>query len=345
MTSIFIFISGATLLVYSAQKLVGHLVGATGGLRISAFLLAVIFTGIEFDDLVLGVALNVEDLQEVALGLVLGTAISLTGIVLALAAILTPTEVRVPRDYLALFAAAPLVVVVFALTAPITALDGAILLGISVLVIAYITVRELRRGIPTFRNAEVCEEMLEEDVRGEPANPGTAKSSSAATSLVETRRVSGWAELGWAVLALAGLIIGAATTSTGTEGILETYGIEGTVFGATIITAALTIEDAFLTVEPVRRGAPAIGIGNVVGSLIFSVTGKLGIIVLAGGSIVVGPDVLRWHLPVLIVLTALAAYFLSTGRLKRWHGYTLFGLYIAYWVVSFVAFGGAPVES
>jgi cation:H+ antiporter len=146
-----------------------------------------------------------------------------------------------------------------------------------------------------------------------------------------------------AVLALAGLIVGVAATGIGTEGILRTYGLEGTIFGATIATVVLTIEDIFLTVEPARKGAPEIGVGNVIGGVIFSVTGKLGIILLAGG-LVVGPNVLTWHLPALIVVTGLAAYFVSTGRLKRWHGYVLLGLYAVYWVISFVVFGGAPVD-
>ena len=115
MTSIFIFISGATLLVYSAERLISSLVGVSRGLRISVFLLAIIFTGIDFDDIVLGVALNLEDEQEVALGLVLGTAVSFTGIVLALGAILTPTRFDIPREYIAIFAAAPLIMFVFAL--------------------------------------------------------------------------------------------------------------------------------------------------------------------------------------------------------------------------------------
>ena len=88
---------------------------------------------------------------------------------------------------------------------------------------------------------------------------------------------------------------------------------------------------------------PEVEVGNVIGSVVFSVTGKLGVTLLAGG-IVVGSDVLTWHLPALVLLTALAACFLSTGRLARWHGCTLLVLYLACWVVSLVAFGGAPVE-
>jgi len=40
----------------------------------------------------------------------------------------------------------------------------------------------------------------------------------------------------------------------------------------------------------------------------------------------------------------LAALFLATGRLRRWHGAVLLGLYIAYFVVSLVAFGEVPVD-
>jgi cation:H+ antiporter len=158
-------------------------------------------------------------------------------------------------------------------------------------------------------------------------------------------RHPGWPSLAMAVVALAGIVIGAATVSTGTEGILEEYELEGTLFGATIITAVLTIEDLFLTVEPIRRGVPEIGVGNVIGSLIFTVTGKLGIIVIAGGSVTVASNVLNWHLPALIAVTAVAALILWRGELKRWHGYLLVGLYVAYWVISYIVYDGPPVES
>src|SRR4051812_19370153 len=132
MTSVFVFVSGATLLIVSAEKLISHLVGAASGLRIPLFLLAVIFTGVEFDDITLGVALNLEDLTGVALGMVFGTAISFTGVVLALAAIVRPTAVDIPRDYVVVFAAAPLAMVGFTLTAPLTVTDGVLLLGLFV---------------------------------------------------------------------------------------------------------------------------------------------------------------------------------------------------------------------
>jgi cation:H+ antiporter len=343
-TSIFIFISGATLLVYSAERLISSLVGVSRGLRISVFLLAIIFTGIEFDDIVLGVALNLEDEQEVALGLVIGTAVSFSGIVLALGAILTPTEFHIPRDYIAVFAAAPLVMLVFAVREEVTVVDAVVLGVLFTAWVVYVAVKETRHETATFRNLEIIEELEDDDE--DDGVPETVRSQAVSTMSVFKKqgRFSGWANLGLAVVALGGIVIGAATVSTGSEQILDRYGIEATVFGATIVTAVLSIEDLFLTARPIRRGIPEIGIGNVIGSLIFSVTGKLAIVVLAGGSIAIGSNVLRWHLPALVCLTWVAAYFLSTGRLQRWHGFVLLGLYVAYWIVSFVVYGGAPVD-
>ncbi|GLZ07886.1 sodium/hydrogen exchanger [Actinomadura sp. NBRC 104412] len=364
MTSILVFAAGAVLLIYSAEKLIGYLVGVASGLRVSIFLLAIVFTGIEFDDVFLGVALNLEEVEDVALGIVLGTAISMTGVVLALAAILTPTKVTIPRDYLLVFALAPLLMIVFVVLEPLDVVEGLALLGLFGTFLAYVAVRESRGDKPIFRDAELYEAYVavrasrEGDggtatltgTRPATADPGRTppethpgRHFSEAAPFAEARRHSGWAGLCLAVLALAGLVAGAAITGMGTEGILETYGLEGTLFGATIATVVLTVEDVFLTVEPARKGAPEIGVGNVIGSVVFSVTGKLGVIVLAGG-LVIAPDVLTWHLPALVVLTGFAAYVLHTGELKRWHGVVLLAFYIAYWIVSFTAFGTAPVE-
>jgi cation:H+ antiporter len=349
MDAVFVFISGAALLIYSAEKLIGHLVGVASSLRISVFLLAVVFTGIEFDDVFLGVALNLEDLDGVALGTVFGTALSLIGVVLALAAILAPGVVSIPRGYLVVFAAAPFVMVLFALTAPLGIVDGVLLLGLFLVFLGYVVVRESRGEKAVFRDAEMYEAYAV--VRATAGGSGGAEIRSGeptprhfSEDLTAGGKRAGWTGIGWMVLAIVGLVIGSATTGIGTHGILETYGLDGTLFGATIATLVLTIEDVFLTVEPARRGAPEIGVGNVIGSVVFSVTGKLGIILLMGG-LVVGPDVISWHLPALVVLTVFAAYFLSTGRLRRWHGYVLLGLYVLYWVVSFGVFGGAPVET
>jgi cation:H+ antiporter len=364
-TSIFTFISGAVLLIFSAEKLVGYLAGAASGLKVSMFLLALIFTGVEFDDITLGLAFNLEGFSHVALGIVFGTAISFSGVVLALGALLVPSRIKIPRDYIAIFVAAPLVLLAFTLTAPFTVVDGGILIALFLAFIGYVAVRETTRRAPSDLGAEMYEAAVarsggddtpvlrEAEGYLRTTGPGSAQAQDGNggepdvlqdTPFGAERNLPGWAMIGLAVLSLVGIVIGAATTSNGAEGMLESYHLQGSVFGATIATIVLTIGDVFLTVEPIRRGVPEIGIANVIGSLVFSVTGKLGITLLAGG-IVVGADVLRWHLPALIVLTAVAGGVMWTGNLKRWHGAVLLGCYVTYWVVSFVVFGTVPADT
>jgi len=363
------FVLGIAVLVYSAEKLIGYLVGVASRWAISLFLVAVVFTGIEFDDLAFGVALNVEDLSEVALGTVIGTTIAMTGIVLALAAIIAPCPVDVPRSYLALFVAAPVVMFALALTGALTLVTGIALLVLFVGFVGWVAYREYTARRPVWRNAELYEQLekvgagaggtttathpgSDGDAGGDTPTAGTGRSGGfdlpsdlrVDQGFLKARQLSPGAGIGLAVLALVGLVVGAVVAGAGTEGILEEFAFEGTVFGVTIATLALSLEDVFLTVEPARRGAPEIGIANVIGSVVFSVTGKLGIILLIGGAITIDDEVLSWHLPVLLVMTVLSALFLATGRLRRWHGVVLLGLYVAYFVVSLVVFGEVPVD-
>jgi cation:H+ antiporter len=389
MIAIVEFVLGIALLVYCAEKLIAHLVGVASRWAISLFLIAVVFTGIEFDDLAYGIVLNVDDLKQAALGTVIGTTVAMTGIVLALAAIIAPCEFDVPKSYLALFVAAPVLMYVFAATGALTLVTGVVLCVLFVGFVGWIAYREKAARRPVWRNAEYYEQLEEvgAGVGGGAATAtltrggGGADGSTATGSggdggggggdgggggggsdagrggfdlppdlridqgFLRARQSSPWTAVAYAVIALLGLIIGAIVAGQGTDGILDTFDIDGTVFGVTIGTLALSLEDIFLTVEPSRRGAPEIGIANVLGSVVFSVTGKLGIVLLVGGAITVDADVMRWHLPVLIGMTALSAVFLATGRLRRWHGFVLLGLYVVYFVVSLVAFNGVPLDS
>lgn len=331
--AILLFVAGGALLIFSAEKFIGYLVRAAEGLGVSLFLLAIVLTGIEFDDAVLGVATNMEDLSGVALGSALGTALSLTGVTLALAAIVKPFRVSLPSDYVLLFALSPLALVPFVLTGTLTALHGTILLGVFVVVLGYIVVRETNGDVPIFRETEVREVQ----------DGGQVRAMSAELPFVPDWDFPGWAWLGMSLLALGGLVVGAESMAIATEGIVTGWNLEGTVFGATIATAVLTFEDIFLTVEPVRRGAPEIGVGNVLGSVIFSVTANVGVVLLVG-SISVSPSVLVWHLPMVLVSTGLAAYFIWTNELRRWHGYALLALYGAYWLGSYLLFGGLVMD-
>ncbi|MFC7232537.1 sodium:calcium antiporter [Saliphagus sp. GCM10025308] len=343
-----VLLAGAVLLTYSVEKLISYLTRAALGLGVSVFALAIVFTGFEFDDTAIALVFGAGGLEQVALGTALGTGLAITGITLAVAALVEPFPVEIPRDYLLLFALSPLVLAPFVLVSTLTIVHGFVLTAIFVALFGYIVIREFQRDVPVFRDSEIAE-RIEAD-GGVPIDRITLEDVDIRTVLEdipEDRFVAGqpyegvfW--LGLSLVALIGVVAGATLLEASSEVILESWGIEETVFGATVMTLALTFENLLLTLEPVRRGIPEIGIGHVIGSVIFSVTANVGIIMFVA-DVVIPRSVLVFHLPAVLILTGLAAYFISSGRIRRWHGYVLAGLYVAYWGIALLIFGGVPI--
>lgn len=330
---------GVIALTVAVEKLISYLTRAAFGLEASLFALAIVFTGLEFDDTVLALVLASGELEGAALGTALGTALAIMGVTLALAAIVRPFPVDLPTDYLALFALSPPLLIPFVLVGTLTLVHGIALIGAFTAMFGYLIYREYQRDAPVFRSSE-----LGESVRADGGAPlPTSVSRIPEDRLVGDRFAAGWLWLVLAVVALAGVVFGAVLLEAGSEVVVEELAIEETVFGATVLTVILTFEDVLLTLEPVRRGVPEIGVGNVIGSVLFSVTANIGVIMLVG-DLAISRSVLTFHLPALIVVTALAAYFFYEGRLERRHGYLLGGLYVAYWVVAIFVFGGVPIS-
>ncbi|WP_254523916.1 sodium:calcium antiporter [Natrinema caseinilyticum] len=336
--AVILLVLGGVVLTVCVEKLISYLTRAALGLKLSLFALAIVFTGFEFDDTILALVLSAGDLEGAALGTALGTGLAIVGATLALAAIVRPFPVDIPSDYVVLFALAPLLLVPFVLAGTLTFVHGLLLLGAFVVMFSYIIVREFQRETPVFRNTELGEEIRADGGVALPA----AVSDIPEDSLVGDRPAAGVLWLVLAVLALAGIVLASMLLEAGSEVVIGGFGLEQTVFGATVLTVILTFEDVMLTIEPVRRGVPEIGVGNVIGSVLFSVTGNVGVIMVLS-DLEISRSVLAFHLPSVIVVTALAAYFLHDGKLKRWHGYLLGGCYVVYWLIAIIVFGGVPI--
>ncbi|WP_336343547.1 sodium:calcium antiporter [Halalkalicoccus ordinarius] len=342
--------TGGVMLLAFIEKLISYLTRAALGLGVSVFSLAILFTGFEFDDTILALVFASGGLEDVALGTALGTALAIVGITLALAAIVQPFSVDVPRDYLVLLVVSPLVLLPLVLLGTLTVIHGIGLLVLFFAFLAYVVYMEHRRNVPVFRDTDVIE-RVETDGGVETDEVIEADGGIAAHDRIEPiledefvahRTYAGYVWIGLAVVALAGVVLGSILIEVGSEVVVEETGMEETVFGATVITLLLTFENVLLTLEPVRRGFPEIGIGHVIGSVVFSVTGNIGFVLLLA-DLEIGTSVLYFHLPALLVLTALGAYFVGTRRLRRRHGVLLGGLYVVYWLVAVFVLGGVPI--
>lgn len=330
-----VLLLGTVVLMASVELLIHALVRTATRFGLSTFLLAVVFSGWEFDNVAFGALTGFQEMQDVAFGLAIGNAVSIFGLTLALGAILYPFEVDVPRDYLVMTIAAPALLVPVFVSGVLTPALSVMFLLMYTLIFAYVVQRERGPSRTFMQSDEVREIVTSADGQGQV----TASRVPASVRGI-TRADWFWPLM--LLVAIGGIVVGAEGSSAGVEGILSTWDLTGTFFGVTVITILYTVDDILLIVEPLRLGYEDIAVGGVVGSLLFFVTANVGVIGLVG-AIHFSPTMVSFHLPVLFAFAALSSYFLWRGRLTRTHGLVLLGLYVLYLLLNVRFFAALPV--
>ncbi|RRJ31477.1 sodium:calcium antiporter [Halocatena pleomorpha] len=314
-----LFLGGIAILIYSVEELIENITKAAILSGVSAFLLAVFFTGLDFENWAFGVAAIVGDLPGVAIGSAFGSALFLVGVSVALAGVLVPFEPNLPTDYLLLLAVSPLLALPFLLDRQLSRTDGGFLLVIFGGVLAYLYWQE-ERGRETFRDEETEE----------------------ARAALAADEHGPWYYIGFVVVFTIGMVIGSELAVYGARGILANVGLNGTIFGMTVVGFVMSLEEILLVVEPIRNDRSSIAVGNIIGSLIFFTTGNIGLLAVVR-SFPVAQSVLWFYWPAVFVTTLLTAVVLYRGRIKRPEG-VLFGvLYVAYWVISYAYLPRSPL--
>jgi cation:H+ antiporter len=294
------FGAGAWLLVESVEGLVKALRGWAAAAGLSGVAISALVLGFDVESTAAGVAATLENLPGTALGTAFGAAILLLTLGLGLAALVAPFHVRPPATLLLLAAGGALLPSLLALDGRITRLDGAILLAAFAPCVAVLL--RLRR------------------------NPAAAPATGTRPPRLVPRLLA----------ALAGLLVGAELLVWGTQRTVSELGLSETVFGLLVVAAAVCLEELVLEMLPAYRGFPELSVGNALGTLLFLLTCSLGIIALVN-PIMVPASVRDFHVPALLVATALALALLARGRLSRIEGGTLvgaYGLYVAGAIVT-----------
>jgi cation:H+ antiporter len=255
-----------------------------------AYALAAGLSGVLVGALVLGF-----DVVSTAAGASVGAAIFLMTVGLGVAGLIAPFSVRPPVTLLAASAIATALAILLAADGQPSRLDGALLLAAFFPLVAAVFV--LRRS----------------------------KTMAAAQQRPELPRFVVITVVG----GLAGLIIGAELLVFGTQRIVSGLGFSETVFGLLIVGAAVSFEEVVLEALPAFRGFPELSVGNALGTLVFLLTGSLGVIVLAR-PIDVPAAVVDYHLPALGLTVLLAGAMLARGRMGRVEGSVLVLAYAGY---------------
>jgi cation:H+ antiporter len=325
------FLVGLALVLVSVETFIEAVAESALELGISGFFLTVVLAGADVENAVIGLAAVFEGLPGLAIGTVFGEAVFILGVAVGLAGILTPFETDIPHSYLLLIIVAPTLLFVLTLDGTLSRLDGVILTLAYpfILAIVYLLERDQRTQ---YLSAEEVEEALEEN-ENEADNAANGDREPPVDDLLHDRYTR-YYQLGVVVLATLGMTVGSQLAVSGAENLLSIFHITGIAFGATVVSFIASLEELFLTVEPVREGRPHIGIGNVVGSMLFFVTANSGVIALVQP--IDTTMVLTIHFPFFIAMLLLVAAIFWRGRIARADGVVLLGMYIAYWGANYL---------
>jgi cation:H+ antiporter len=289
------------VVVWATERLLEGLVGLAGLLRVSAFAVAAVLSGFEAENVAVGLAAARKGAQEVALGTVFGGAIFLVCVALGLGAMLHPLRVILPRSFLVLMAACPVLVGVGLIGGRTPRPVGAVLLMAFVAAILYLV--RASRDHAFLESEEVRE--------------------------AEEKRYSYPKAAGLTVLGLVVIAVGGELVTEGAEGIVSVLGLSTLLVGMVVTPAAIEVEEVIRQAVPAREGRPEVSAGNLVGTLLYFLWFNLGLIALVF-PVRVDPQVRAFDWPYLVVVTWLATLFFARGQVGRIEGALLVTTYALY---------------
>jgi cation:H+ antiporter len=285
--------SGIVVVVWAADMLVDGLLGVGRALGVAPFVLTVVLSGLETENLVAGIAADTKGLPGAAAGTFLGGVTFLAFGAAGLGGVIAPMRVELPTRFALWIAVAPLPLLALAVDGDLSRLDGALL--VAWWVVSLVGLAISGRGL-------LADESVERVRR-----PGV-------------RLVAG---LG--ALTAGGWLLGEGLRST-----VRHLGISQTLLGNTAVAASVEAEEVARIAVPARRGRPELALGTIGGTIVHFAGLNAGVIALVK-PLHLGHDTTHFYLPAAAVSPAiLAGILLARKRLGRVEGAALIALYVAY---------------
>ena len=298
---------GVLLLLAGAEALVRGASALALRVGISPLVvgLTVVAIGTSSPELVVSIQAALNGEGGVALGNVVGSNVANLGLIVGLAALLSPSMVdrKLVRHDVPIMLGAMGLLWLFLLDGTLERWEGAVLLSGAVIYTVH--------GIRTSRKNE----------RARRAElPPEVQDALAEAHVGFKRHVFG---------GIALLVYGSDLLLSGAIATAEMLGVSEAVVGLTLVALGTSLPELATTVVAARRGHAEMALGNAVGSNIFNVLGVLGPAALTApiAAVGVGADVLA----IMVSAGLLTLLFFVTGaRTRRWEGAVLLAGYAAY---------------
>jgi len=316
--SIVAVIAGFVLLAWGADKMVMGASATARNFGVSPLIIGLTIVGFGTsapEMLVSGVAAW-EGNTGLSIGNALGSNITNIALVLGVTALVVPLMVHsdTVRREIPILLAVSLLAYVLASDGELGLLDGMLLLGGMVLMIAMVVNLGLKSKTDDPLEDEFSEEM--------PDEMSTGKA------------------LFWLVLGMVVLLVSSRLLVWGAVNIAQAFGVSDLVIGLTIVAIGTSMPELMATIVSAMKKEHDIAIGNIIGSNMFNLLGVLALpgLINPGGFL---PEVLERDFPWMIGLTlaffVMAYGFRGHGKINRFEGGILLSAYCGYMVMLYLS--------
>jgi cation:H+ antiporter len=300
-----LFAGGIVVVVWATRRLLEGLVGVAIVTRVAPFAVSAVLSGLEAENIAVGLAAGGRGAAEVALGTVFGGSIFMVCVALGLGAVIVPLQVRLPRGILAVFAATPVLAGLPLVAETTPRWTGIVLLLCFAAAMAYVVTASRT-------HAFIDDDDVEEATESAPR--------SALRAILLT------------LLGIGLVSAGGELVASGATRFIADLGLSAGLVGMVLTPAAIEAEEVIRQVVPARAGRNDVSAGNLVGTVLWFVLVNLGLIALLTPVRV--PRLTRLlDYPFLVGATWVATVFLARGRVGRTAGAMLVALAVAYAVL------------
>lgn len=143
------------------------------------------------------------------------------------------------------------------------------------------------------------------------------------------------------VLGAAAIVLGAQLLIDNGSALARLAGVPDAVIAATMIAIGTSLPELVTTLTAIKKKQASLSVGNIIGANIMDLTLIMPLCaVIQGKPMTVERQGMLLDIPACLIICAAALIpALVQGKFKRWIGYLIGGLYIAYLIIMFTCFG------
>jgi cation:H+ antiporter len=232
------FVLGVVVVVWSTDRLLAGMVGLAALLRLAPFAIAGIFSGLEAENVAVGLVAAHGGVPDLALGTVFGGGIFIVCVALGLGAVLFPLRVQLPAGVLAGLAAAPVLAGLALIGGSTSRAAGIVLLAAFALALGYAVVASRTHR---FLDADEVLEAAEQPRRW-------------------------WTPVFLTLLGIGAITVGAELVTFGAQRMISRFSLPAALIGMVVTPAAIELEEIIRQAVPAREGRPDVSAGTLVGT-------------------------------------------------------------------------------